>query len=441
MKTTLEQTSQLGRKLNITVPAEKVTTAFDQAFKGIQKQANIKGFRPGKAPIATIKTMYGDRVKQDVVQDLVQKHYFQAIQTEKLDPISYPEFEFDVPQEGHDFNFTANFDVKPEIVLKKYEGLEVETEKYEVDSKKVDEVLENIRTSRAELVDVLEVRPAQNGDTAVIDFDGYVDGQPLQGGKGFDHPLELGSNGFIEGFEEGVVGMKVGDSKTINLKFPEPYHAKELSGKPVDFKVVVKALKKKSLPELNDEFVNKVMGDSEGTKTLAELRSTIEKDLAESTKKRIETDLKNRLLKSLVKENPVPVPASMLKEQKAALVEDTKKKMLDQGLTDEQFEEYTKKWEGDFTQTATEMIQSGFLIDAVARKHELVWSEEDVQKKYDDYAAQTGIEVSRIREHYSKPEQQSRLTYMITEEKVIEFLMKTAKIKEVPASAIKESSN
>jgi trigger factor len=450
MKANLEKVGSLGRKLNITVPAETVNTAFERVFKGIQKEANIKGFRQGKAPLATIKSIYGERVKQDVVQELVQRHYHQALQAEQLDPISYPEFEFEVPQENKEFNFTANFEVKPEISLKKYEGLEIETEKYEFDEKRVDEVLKNIQNSRAQLVDVLEERPAQSGETAIVDFDGFVDGKPLEGGKGIDHQLELGSHSFIDGFEEGIIGMKIGESKTLNLKFPSPYHSAELAGKPVEFKVTLKSLKKKSLPELNDEFIKQLMGQGMGaaaaggeasSSTLEGLKETIRKDIEESEKKRIEGDLKNRLLKKLVELNPVEIPHSMLTEQKAALVEDMKKKMLDQGLSDEQFAEYTQKWDGDFSRTASEMIQSGFLIDAIAKKHDLIWSDEDLKAKFDEYAKQTGIELARIKEFYGKPEQQNRLTYMITEEKVIKFLLDTTKLKEVPASKLKESKN
>lgn len=443
MKSNLEKVSTLGRKLNITVPATVVANTFEKMFKGIQKQAAIKGFRQGKAPIATIKSMYGDRVKQDVVQELVQKHYFDAIQEQKIDPISYPEFEFDQPEESKDFNFTANFDVKPEVTLKKYEGVEVDQEKFEVGEDKINQVLENIRAARANLVDVLEDRAAQLGDVAIIDFDGYVDGKPLEGGKGMDHNLELGSNSFIEGFEEGIVGMKLGVEKSILLKFPTPYHAKELEGKPVEFKVKLKTLKKKDLPVLDDEFVAKMMGGGlEGggdTKTLAGLKETIRKDIEDSEKKRIENDFKNRLLKKLVELNPVDVPPSMLVEQKKSLVEDMKKKMVDQGLSDAQFAEYTDKWDGDFEKTAADMIQSGFIIDAIAKKHDLTCTAEDLDKKFDEYVKQTGIELSRIKEFYGRPEQTSRLTYMITEEKVIGHLMKTAKINEVPPTKLKDA--
>jgi trigger factor len=385
MKSNLEKVSNLERKLKIEVPAAIVGASFNRVFQGIQKQANIKGFRPGKAPLATIKNMYSDRVQQDVAQDIIQKAYIEALREHKIEPINYPDFEFDVPEEGKDFAFSATIEVRPEITLKKYEGLDVEKEKFSFDEKKVEQVLNNIRASRAALVDVLEDRPAQNGDTAVIDFEGFVDGKPVDGGKGENHNLELGTNQFIEGFEAGVVGMKVGQEKSLLLKFPDPYHSAELAGKPVDFKVKLNLLKKKDLPELNDELIKSLGGND----TLESLTKTIREDLEGSEKKQIEADFKNNILKVLVKNNPVDVPPSLLKEQKQALVDDMKNKMSQQGMNETQFAEYESKWSSDFEGTAREMIQAGFLIDAIAKKHELSWNDEDLENKFKEYAQQT----------------------------------------------------
>ncbi len=435
MKSTVETVSPLVRQLNIEIPANVVATHFDRVFKGIQRDAQIKGFRQGKAPLTTIKSMYGDRVKNDVAQDLIQKHYYEALKEHSLDPINYPEFEFDIPNETTNFTFSAAFEVRPEVTLKKYEGLEIETEKYAFDDQKVEEVINNIRASRAQLVNVLEDRPAQNGDVAVVDFEGHVDGKPLPNGAGTDHHLELGAQQFIAGFEEGVVGMKIGQSKTLSLKFPDPYHSAELAGKPVDFKTTLKGLKKKDLPELNEEFV-KTLG---GIESVDKLKTTIREDLEKSEKKRIEGDTKNRLLKVLVHNNPVEVPPSMLKDQKQALVEDMKRKMGEQGMGEAEFTEYAKKWDSDFNVTAAEMIQSGFLIDAIAKKHELLWTDEELNQKLEEYAQQTGLEMDRIKEFYARPEQAQRLTYAITEEKVLEFLTKAAKIKEVEKAQLESS--
>lgn len=437
MKAQLQTADGLQRKINVEISQTAVQDAFSKVYQSIQRQVEIKGFRKGKAPITTIKTMYKDRVMGDVAQDLIQAHYPKALADQKVEPISYPEFEFEDPKENQDFKFTAIFDIRPEIKVKKWEGLEVEKEKFVFNDEQFEQSINNIRQTRAEVVDVLELRPAQNGDIAIIDFEGFVDGKPLENGKGVDHNLELGAKQFIEGFEEGVVGMSVEGNKTISLKFPDPYHSAELAGKPVDFKVTLKSLKKKQMPELNDELIAQI-----GAKqTVEEFKKSLRTDIENSDKKRIEDAFKNRLVKKLVVENPVQVPASLLKEQKATLIEDFKKRMKDQGMAEESFAEYIAKWDGDFSKTASEMIQSSFLIDKLAIDFNLACSEADLNAKYAEYATQTGMEEARIREWYASPEKSSRLSYMITEEKVINMIAAKAKVKEVDAKLLKEEQN
>ena len=437
MKAQIQVTEGLQRKLNVEIPADAVKSAFNKVYGDIQKQVEIKGFRKGKAPIATIKTMYKDKVSGDVAQDLISSHYPLAIKEQNIDPINYPEFEFEDPTESKDFAFTAIFDIRPEVKLKKWEGLEVEKEKFVLDEKRVDEVLNNIRNSKVSFEAVLEDRAAIMTDVAVIDFDGFVDGAPLENGAGRDQNLELGSKQFIEGYEEGIVGMKVGETRTLNLQFPSPYHSASLEGKPVEFRVTLKSLKKKVLPEITEELL-KTIGSHQ---TVEDFKKTIVADIEQSEKKRIEDNFKNRLLKKLVEANPVDVPASLLKDQKAALIEDFKKRMTEQGMAPTEFENYVQKWDADFAKSANEMIQSSFLIDKLATENDLICKQEDVSQRFEEYVKQTGIELARIKEWYSKPEQMSRLTYMITEEKVIKMLTAKTKIKEIDAKDLKEEEN
>lgn len=437
MKAQIQVTEGLQRKLNVEVPADAVKSAFNKVYGDIQKQVEIKGFRKGKAPISTIKTMYKDRVSGDVAQDLISAHYPLAIKEQNIDPINYPEFEFEDPSESKDFSFTAIFDIRPEVKIKKWEGLEVEKEKFILDEKRVEEVINNIRNSKVTFENVLEDRAAAMGDIAVLDFDGYVDGAPLENGAGRDQNLELGSKQFIDGYEEGIVGMKIGESRNLNLQFPTPYHSTALEGKPVEFRVTLKALKKKVLPEITEELL-KTIGS---TQTVEEFRKTVMTDIEQSEKKRIEDNFKNRLLKKLVEANPVDVPASLMKDQKAALIEDFKKRMTEQGMPPAEFENYVKRWDSDFAKSANEMIQSSFLIDKLATENDLICKTEDINQRFEDYVKQTGIELARIKEWYSKPEQMSRLTYMITEEKVIKLLTEKSQIKEVAAKDLKEEEN
>ncbi len=414
MKAQLQVTEGLQRKINVEIPTEVVKSAFDKVYQSIQRNVEIKGFRKGKAPLTTIKTMYKDRVVGDVAQDLIQAHYPLALKDQKVEPINYPEFEFEDPKENAGFSFAAIFEIRPEVTVKKWEGLEVEKEKLVFNEKQFEQTINNIRQSRATLVDVLEDRAAQNGDTAILDFEGFVDGKPLENGTGKDHNLEL-----------------------ISLKFPDPYHSVELAGKPVEFKVTLNGLKKKDLPELNDELIAQI-----GAKqTVEEFKATLKTDIEQSEKKRVEEAFKNRVVKKLVEANPVDVPASLMKEQKATLVADFQKRMKEQGMQETEFEAYVQKWDADFAKTAAEMIQSSFLIDKLAVDHNMICTEEDLNTKYAEYAKQTGIEETRIREWYAKPEQMSRLTYMITEEKVIKMITDKAKIKEVDAKELKEEQN
>lgn len=435
MKTTLETVSTLERKLNIQVPASEVQAAFETAYKTIQKHVAIKGFRQGKAPIKAVKTMYGDRVKQDVVNDLVQKYYSTALREHSLDPVSFPTIEFDALDEGKDFGFTAEFEVRPEVALKKVEKLPLKREKFELKESFVTDALEDIRKNRATNVPVLENRPAQKGDIAVIDFKGFLESGELENGSAEGHELELGSNMFIPGFEEGIIGMAVGAETEVKIEFPKDYHVTELAGKPVTFKVKLHKLLKKDLPELNDEFARSLGGKTE---SLEQLKETIKKDQTQREEKRIKDESKNRLMKALVEANPVDVPKALMTEQKKALVEDLKKRMEAQGMGEEQFEEYKDKWDKDFEETAAFMIRSSFLLDKLAVDKSLRATDEDLEAKFTEYANQTGIDVARVKEFYGDEDRRSRLRYQITEDKVVDWLIAHADVKDVSREEIEK---
>ena len=434
MKSNVEELSKLERKITIEVPNETVKNAFEKIYKNLQKDAAIDGFRKGKAPIDKIRKSYGDRVKQDVIQDLVHQNYNAALTEHTLSPISYPKFDFKDINEESDFHFSAEFEIRPEVNLKKTDGLKVQKEKLTFDKKQIEDVLENIRKSKATPVDVFEDRPAQMGDTAVINFEGFIDGQPLEGGAGKDHPLELGSKSFIEGFEEGIVGMKIGAEKTIATKFPEEYHAKEIAGKPVEFKVTLNKLQKQELPELNDELIKSLGGKDE---SLEAFKKTIENDLIKNEENRIQEDLKNRVLKALIQENPMDVPKSLEAEQKQALINDVQKRMSQQGMNENDFADYLQKWGQDFDTMAKDMVHSGFMIDAVSKEKDLKCEESDFNQKFDEMAQQTGLEIEKIKEFYGSEEQRSRLNHQIVEEKVVQYLLENAKVEEVEKEKIK----
>ncbi|NCN41841.1 trigger factor [bacterium] len=427
MKATLDKLDGLSRKLNVEVPTEKVNDAFGKVYKVLQKNANIKGFRKGKAPIATIKSLYEDRVQSDVAQELVQEGYAAALQEHELNPIGYPQVSIQKLSENQPFTFSAEFEVRPDVVVKKFEGLKVEREKLVISDDQVEQILKNIQQNQAETVAVLEDRPLKKGDIAEIDFKGSMNGELLPNGAAEGHLLEIGSNQFIPGFEESIEGMKVGETKTVNLKFPDEYHEKSLAGKPVDFEVKLHGIKKKSLPPIDDALAKKI-GDHE---SLELLKEAIREDIKEGEMKRIKEEERNSLLKALAEANPIDVPKSLVEDQKKALIDDFKKRLGQQGFGEKEFAEYKSKWEEDFQKTAEFMVQSTFLLDKLSNDLNLNAGQEDFEKKMEEYSKQTGLDVNKVKEFYGDAQRKSQLMFQITEEKVIEHLISKADVKEV----------
>jgi trigger factor len=435
MKSTVEAQTGLYRKLSIEVPAEKVTAAFDRVYKDLQKNATLKGFRKGKAPISQIKATYGESVKNDVLQEIFQENYSQAVQEHKLQPVTRPEVKFDGLLEGAPFKFTARFEVHPTVEVKKYENLKVEKEQWSFDEKSVDNILNNYREQSAELVTVFEDRPAQSGDTAIIDFLGKLDGVPFPGGAGNDYSLELGSNSFIPGFEDGILGMTIGGFKPLKLRFPDDY-TPDLAGKEVVFDVTLKALKKKALPELNDEFAKKLGG----FETVEDMKKDIRARITEQETRRVQGDLRSRVVRALVEANPVEVPEQIQREESQAMIDDAWKTLSQRGMNESQFEEYKAKWEKEFNDAAAVKVKANFLVMALSEKMGLGANNEELNARIEKYAKQLGMEPAKVRDYYAKSGGLSGLQYQIIEEKVVEALIKTADIKEVPKEKLADAS-
>jgi len=435
MKSSLDKLEGLQRKLTIEFPENKVSDAFNRVYKGIQKNTTIKGFRKGKAPMTQVKSMYVDRVKSDVLQNLISEGYEKALDEHSLNPIGQPQLDYDGLEESKSFKFSAAFEVRPEIELKNYEGLKVEAEKLEISDDQIEETVENIRKSRATNKIVEEDRAVKDLDVAEIDFEGFVDGTPLDNGKGESHMLDIGAKSFIEGFEEGIIGMKKGETKELKLNFPKEYHASDIAGKDVTFKVALKAIHEKVNPELNEEFAKSL---GAGFESITDLKDRIKKDIQQNEEKRIKDDLKSSVLKALTKANPFSVPDSMLTSQRELITSDTTQRLKQQGLDENGVKEYLEKWKSDLDETALFMVQSSFLIDSISEKYKLFPSKEDINAKLAEQSMMTGIELDKIKEYYKPPEKKSQLRYQIIEEKVVNFLISKADVKEVPKDQLKE---
>lgn len=424
MKSNVENLTGLFKKLNVEIPPESVKAEFSKAYGELQKQTALKGFRKGKAPIEKIKQMYSESIGQEVARNLVQTSYFKAVHDLKLDPVSYPQFKFEPAKENQGFNFSANFEVRPEIKIQKFEGLEVESEKVNVTDEKVDSVITNIQNNYAEWVPLATSRPLQKGDTALIDFKGIINGEPLPNGAAEGHQLEIGSNQFIPGFEDGLVGMNKGETKNIDLKFPEDYQEASLKGQPVTFEVKLNDILTKKMPEMNEEFFKKIGEFS----TLEQVKKDIREDLIKNEERKIENKLKEDLIKALITANPMEIPETILNEQKELLINNFKSRMQSQGFTDQNFDEYKGKWDQDFTETAKQMIQSAFLVEEFAKQHKLTTTAADITKKYEEISKQSNVNIEKVRQYYSQNNREQELRFQLTESKVFDVLKSKAKI-------------
>lgn len=433
MKSSLQELSTLERRLQIEVPVEHIQKSYERIFKSLQGQVQIKGFRKGKAPLSTIKSMYKERVTEDVVKDLIQVGFVSALKEHNLEPLGEPTFEFDHFHDHHSFTFTADFEVPPKVEIRHYQGLEVPIESLVVDESQVQEVLENFAKEKKTFSTVFENRSLASGDQAVFDFKGFVNEDLLPGGSAEKFELEIGSGQFIPGFEEGLVGMKPGDSRTLNLKFPDDYHAKDIAGQPVRFEVTLHEIRKPETPNLDDEFAKSVWP---GVESLEGLKDRIRAEIENRERSRIEDEFKNRLLKKLTALNPVEVPPSLFKKQKEMLIEDFKGRMKNQGMTPQQIEDYISKWDHDFNATANQMIQTSFLITELASKLNMGVEAADMDSKLQEIAERARVDMAKVREFYSKPEQFSRLRFQVIEEKVVGKLISEAIKKEVKAEEI-----
>lgn len=427
MQVNVEHLSSIKKKISFEIPAERVQAETDKVFGEIRKRAVIPGFRKGKAPQGLIKKSYQDQVEGDVMKNLFNDTYFKYIQENSLFPVGYPLLDTDPLTEGAPFKYSATIEVYPEVVVNNYEGFELVKEKYVVDPAAVDARINQMRENMAQLNPLTEERPAAIGDHVIIDFEGYVDGARLDGGDATDHQLELGSNSFIPGFEEQVVGMSVGEQKRIKLAFPEPYHSAELAGKPVEFDVTLKEIKVKEMPELDDAFAQE-FGEFE---TLAELKAKVAETIEKQEKERIEREFKDSLLKTLINRNDFELPEAMIERQLSSMLENSKQRLQAQRMTLEMMGLDEEGYKAQFRPVAASQVKGALLMHELATKVGVEVTESDIEAYLRKIAEESGQDYERISKYYLKSaDAKQGLEEQIREEKVVELIASKAVITE-----------
>ena len=398
MSVQVENLEKNMAKLTIEVPAEELEKALEKAYQKQKKNISVPGFRKGKVPRAMVEKMYGPAVfYEDAVNSLVPEEYSKAAEESKLDIVSRPEINVEQIEKGKAFIFTATVAVKPEVTLGEYKGLEVAKADTTVTDEEVEAELKKEQEKNARTINV-EDRPAADGDTVTLDFEGSVDGVPFDGGAGKDYPLTLGSHSFIPGFEEQLVGAALEEEKEVNVTFPEEYHAAELKGKPAVFKCTVNEIKVKELPEADDEFAK----DVSEFDTLAEYKDDIRAKLLEKKTADAKREKQNKTVAKAVENATMEIPEAMITEQVRRMADDFARRLQSQGLSMDQYMQFTGLTMDALAQQmrpeALKRIQNSLVLEAIAKAENIEVSDEKVNEEIEKMAAAYKMEADKLKE-------------------------------------------
>jgi trigger factor len=433
MQIDVETLSPIKRKINFQIPAQQVSAEIDKAYAEIRKHAAIKGFRKGKVPMGLIEKHYGEKMAEDVVKQLVNETYFKALSEHRIDPVSYPQIESDQLKPGESFSYSATVEVFPEITVKDYLGLEVVKEQLVADDSAVAARLKEMQDSLSQLAPAPVGHAAALGDFVVFDFLGTLDGVPFDGGAAEDFQLELGSGRFIPGFEEQLIGMDAGSQGVVKVTFPEGYGAENLAGKPAEFAVTIKEIKVKELPELNDDFA-KEFGEFE---TLAELKQKLGELQQAQEERRVETELRERVIKALVEKHELEVPEVMVDRQVAMMLENSKQRLASQRLSLEMMGLTDEGYKIQFRDVAREQVKGSLLLEAVAEAEKLEVTDADIEQQVAEIAAGTKQDPAKVANLYQTNQRaKENLIAQLREDKAIRFLLDHAKVTELPKEEI-----
>lgn len=398
MSVQVEKLEKNMAKLTVEVSAEELDKAIEGAYQKNKGQISVPGFRKGKVPRQMIEKMYGKEIfYEDAANALIPIAYEDAYEECSEDIVSSPKIDVVQIEAGKPFIFTAEVALKPEVKLGKYKGVEIDKADAEVTEEEVEAAITKERETNARTV-IVEDRAVKDGDITVIDFEGFVDDVAFEGGKGENYPLTIGSGAFIPGFEEQVAGAKIGEEIEVNVTFPEEYQAEELAGKPAVFKVTVKEIKEKQLPELDDEFASEVSEFD----TLAEYREDVKKKLAEKKAADVKNAKEDAVIGAIVEDSEMEIPEAMLETQQRQMVDDFAQRIQMQGLNMEQYFQFTGMTPQQMLEQvkpqAEKRIKASLVLEAVVAAEKLEASEEDYEKELQRMAEAYKMELDKVKE-------------------------------------------
>ena len=421
--TTIETTQGLERRVSITIPADSVKSAVREELKRVAKNARVDGFRKGKVPPHIIEQRFGASVRNDVLNDLLPRHFFDLMFQEKVNLAGRPTFAVDSYEEGKDLQFTATFEVYPEVKLQGLDNIKVEKPTVEISEADIDKMVDVLRKQQATWAETQDAAKAE--DRVTLDFSGSIDGEEFEGGKASDFVLLMGQGRMIPGFEEGIVGHKAGEQFDINVTFPAEYHSESLKGKAAKFAVTLKKVEVMVLPELTDEFVSKFGPNS---KTVADLRVEIKKNMERELKNALVSRVKNQVIDGLIEQNPLDVPAAAIEQEIEVLRNQAAQRF---GGNAQQAAQLPREL---FEEQAKRRVQVGLLFSEVIASNELKADEARVKAMIEDIAS-AYEQPAEVIEYYNKnKELMNNIRNVVLEEQAVDAVLAKAQVTEKASS-------
>ncbi len=429
MNVKVEDISSVKKQLSFEVPAARVDEEIESAYKDLAKTAKIKGFRQGKVPRPVLERHYAASVESQVVERLVSDSYFKALKDEKILAVSGPEItDGGTLEKGKAYTFQVQVEVQPEVEAKDYLELPLKKETFKDDEAVVGARLEEMRLGNAK-VETTDRDEAQSGDTVIFDFEGFINGAAFENGAAENHSLDLGSNTFIPGFEEQLVGMKLGEEGEVAVTFPLDYGKKDLAGQDATFKVKINEIKEKVLPELNDEFAAQV-----GLATLEDLRTRIKDSHESQERSRIEQEFRDQLLDVLIDRNTFDVPDSMIQGQLDHMLENLSNRMQSQGMSLEAMGMTPDSFKELYREIAVKQVKGNLILEAIALQESVQIEESEIEDKLEEIAEQHNASKEMVMNFYADESKRRGLVAQLAEEKVIHFLTGKANVEMVDES-------
>ena len=424
MKVTVENGENQQVTLTIEVEAAEVNKAVDQACKRLANRVSIPGFRKGKAPRMIVERHVGkDAVLQEAFDIVAPKALSKAFDEQKIDPVTRPSVDIETLEEGKDLVFKATVTPRPEVKLGDYKGLNVPKNEVNITDEDVEKQLKTFQDRQGKLVDAPEGAEVKDGDFTTLDFKGFVDGEAFDGGEGKDYPLQIGSNSFIPGFEDQLVGAKIGEECDVNVKFPEEYHAKELAGKDATFKCTIRSIKTKELPAIDDELAKKVSK----FETLDELKADIRKNLEENAERTAENDQKSAAIEMATNNITVDIPAVMIDNRVTAMIQEMAMRLEQQGMKLEQYLQYAgtdiAKLREQYRETAEKNVKTDLMLEEVAKAEDIKVEAKDLDEEVAAMAAAYGATPQQVQKIIKEQGRIGDLAASVLRKKTAQFII------------------